>query len=147
MTKEFESFNCLFQKDPNIAIFNINNDCDEIKQELKNIVNTIGGSFKNKEFDDIELNRFRLTAREFEYAVICDCLDKVEDVDRFIKEIYKSLENSAQIIVLSKKDKQDIKIIENILDKNDFRAVNSIDIFEKYNLVMAKKMHMWGNGL
>ena len=147
MTKEFESFNCLFQKDPNIAILNINNDCDEIKQELENIVNTIGGSFKNKEFDEIELNRFRLTAREFEYAVVCDCLDKVENVDRFIKEIYKSLENSAQIIVLSKKGKQDIKTLEDILDRNDFRAVNSIDIFEKYHLVMAKKMHMWGNGL
>ena len=34
-----------------------------------------------------------------------------------------------------------------LLENNEFRAANFIDIFPNYDLVMAKKMHMWGNGL
>jgi hypothetical protein len=34
-----------------------------------------------------------------------------------------------------------------LLEEFEFRAINDIEIFDDYNLVMAKKMHMWGNGL
>ena len=147
MSKEMEFFSTLFEKHPNIAILNINNNCDDIKLQLENLVNEIGGTLKNKEFSEIDQNKFRLTAREFEYGVICDILHNIENKDKFIKEIYHSLENSAHIIVICKKENMDPYTISEILDRNDFRAVNHIDIFDHYHLVMAKKMHMWGNGL
>ena len=34
-----------------------------------------------------------------------------------------------------------------LLETFEFRAANQIDILQEYDLVMAKKMHMWGNGL
>jgi hypothetical protein len=40
-----------------------------------------------------------------------------------------------------------IKEIEAKLEKFEFRAASSIDLIDGYDLVMAKKMHMWGNGL
>jgi len=46
-----------------------------------------------------------------------------------------------------KKENSDPYSILHILENADFRAMNQIDIFENYHLVMAKKMHMWGNGL
>ena len=147
MCKEFSQFLELFEKNPNIAILNINDGCDTIKSNLQYLVDELGGKLVNKEFKELDSLKIRLTPREFEYAVICDCLDKFEDEDKIIKEVYHSLENSAQIILLSKKGKIDPYKIIDILDKNDFRAMNKIDIFEKYDLVTAKKMHMWGNGL
>ncbi|MDQ1245442.1 MAG: hypothetical protein QG565_1783, partial [Campylobacterota bacterium] len=34
-----------------------------------------------------------------------------------------------------------------LLEEFEFRAPNEIDIVEGYDLIIAKKMHMWGNGL
>ncbi len=157
ISKEADFFKALFlgndissvdlETNPNMAILNISNKCDDIKELIENLVQVNEGKLINKEFDKIELNRFRLTAREYEFAVVCDCIHCLEDADRFIKEIYHSLENSAQIILLSRKENMDLPQMIDILDRNDFRAVNQIDIFDQYHLVMGKKMHMWGNGL
>jgi hypothetical protein len=35
-----------------------------------------------------------------------------------------------------------------MLDKSEFRAANTIsDLIAGYDVIVAKKMHMWGNGL
>ena len=41
----------------------------------------------------------------------------------------------------------DVEQIKEYLIQHEFRAHNEIDLLEGYDLVMAKKMHMWGNGL
>jgi hypothetical protein len=41
----------------------------------------------------------------------------------------------------------DIEAVKTILEDHEFRAPNEIDIMEGYDLIMAKKMHMWGAGL
>lgn len=145
--KEIELFKTLFQKTPNSALLHINNGCTKIQDILHDFTNEIDAKLTYKDFNTINLERFRLTARDFEYVIVCDCLESIGDVDKFIKEIYHSLENSANIILISDKTKNNTLFMIDILDRNDFRATNSIDIFENYNLVMAKKMHMWGNGL
>ena len=146
MSKEFELFRSLFDNSPNLAILNINNNCDEITQELQSIVDNSLGILTTKEFRQIQANNFRLKDRNFEYAIISDCLHLVENKDRFITSVYHSLENSAFIIILQKKENIDYETIKELLDTNNFRAINDIDIFSKYNLVMAKKLHMWGAG-
>lgn len=147
MEKSQEFFCSLFEQFPNISILNIDNGCDDITKLLETIVNNIGGKLTKKDFETIDQKRFRLTAREYEYAVVCDCYDKFERVDSFIQQVYHSLENSGQVILISKKESSDIYKMIEVLDRNDFRAANQIDIFDGYNLVVAKKMHMWGNGL
>jgi len=146
MTKELELFRTLFDSSPNLAILNINNNCNEISDELQTIVDNSFGELTTKELSQIQPNHFRLKNREFEYAVVCNCLHFIQQQDRFIDQIYHSLENSAFIIIIEEKKNSSTQELIDLLDKNNFRAVNHIDIFAKYHLVMAKKLHMWGNG-
>ena len=38
--------------------------------------------------------------------------------------------------------------VESLLDQVEFRAINAItDFIEGYDVIVAKKMHMWGKGL
>jgi hypothetical protein len=48
---------------------------------------------------------------------------------------------------MEKKGVLDLNIIKDELSSAEFRAVNEIDLVDGYDLVMGKKMHMWGNGL
>jgi hypothetical protein len=46
-----------------------------------------------------------------------------------------------------KKGVLDIEALKEKLELFEFRSANNIDIIKDYDLVIAKKMHMWGNGL
>jgi hypothetical protein len=148
MNKEFLQFLELFDSSPNIAILHIDNGCDDISCFLKEFVETNNGELSFKNIKDIDLKRLRLKDRNFEYAIVSNCLNSFDtkEQERFINGIYHSLENSAFIIILEESLKSDLSSMCELLDRCNFRAVNSIDIFEKYNLVMAKKLHMWGAG-
>lgn len=146
MTKELELFRTLFDNSPNLAILHINNNCNNINSELQSIVDNSAGVLTTKELHQINPTSFRLKDRNFEYAIISDCLQLIENKNRFIDGVYHSLENSAFIIILQKKETMDIETIKELLDKNNFRAINDINIFAQYHLVMAKKLHMWGAG-
>jgi hypothetical protein len=146
MSDELVLFRTLFDSSPNLTILNINNNCNEITKELQSIVDDSFGNLIIKQSHEIQPKNFRLQDRNFEYAIISDYLHLVENQDRFITSIYHSLENSAFIIILQKKENMDINSMKELLDKNNFRAVNDINIFEKYHLVMGKKLHMWGAG-
>lgn len=146
MRTPFELFSELFDVTPNMLVLHIDNGCDGIKNYIENIVSD-HGKIVYKEFKQIEQKRFRLTAREYEYAFVCNCIDTIEHLDRFMKEVYKSVENSGQVILLEKKENNKLQEMIEALDKADFRSTNPIEIFPEYHLVMAKKMHMWGNGL
>lgn len=146
-TREVELFQTLFQKTPNSAFLHINNNCIDIQTILDSFTKSINATLTYKDFDNLNIERFRLTARDFEYVIVSNCLAHIQQKDKFIKEVYHSLENSANIILIEEKNNNNLLEMLDILDRNDFRATNSIDIFDHYNLTMAKKMHMWGNGL
>jgi hypothetical protein len=48
---------------------------------------------------------------------------------------------------MQKKGTMNIEETLNILEEFEFRSQNYIDVLPEYDLVMAKKLHMWGNGL
>jgi len=145
--QEKDFFLSLFQKTPNIAMLHIGNDSTQIQNILLDFVSFLDGIVTYKSCINLDFEKFRLTARSFEYAVICNCLDSVPNHNKFIQEIYHSLENSANIILIVDKSKNNLQYLIELLDNNDFRAANSIDIFQDYYVVTGKKMHMWGNGL
>lgn len=90
---------------------------------------------------------FRAAARSHDIVILRDILDRHIFAERILKLAYSTLANAAYIIVIQRKGSADIAEMMEQLDKNEFRASNSIDIFADSDLVMAKKMHMWGNGL
>lgn len=148
MNKSINFFKSIFDDFPNLAILHIDNNVEFIKSTIEEIVNNSDGKLKYRKFDENFCKKVSMIgSREFEYIILSDILTKCEDKIKVLNSCYTALENSAQIIVMEKKGNLDPFTIKNLLDEVDFRAVNEIDIFDEYTLVMGKKMHMWGNGL
>ena len=90
---------------------------------------------------------FRAMPRDHDMVIFKDIFTQHKNQEMILKIAYTTLANTADIIIIEKKGSMDIEKIKDMLDKFEFRAVNNIDIHPDYDLVMAKKMHMWGNGL
>ena len=80
-------------------------------------------------------------------VVIKDVFYKHENPKMILKLAYQTLANTAHVIIMEKKGVMDVGAMKDLLEEFEFRAPNDIDIVAGYDLVMAKKMHMWGNGL
>ena len=90
---------------------------------------------------------FRALPREYAAVIMTDILHEHAFAERILKIAYTSLLNASEIIIVQNKTTMSTDEIEALLEKLDFRAGNSIDIFDDYHVVVGKKMHMWGNGL
>jgi len=145
--KELDSFYSLFDESPAIEIMHIHNNCEFISSYLDVVVQKNFGNLSLKETSSINCNRFRLKSREFEYLVLSDTFNECTNKEKFFEACYHSLENSAFIILLEHKNNNNLKEVLDFFDTTEFRVPNNIDIFENYNLIMAKKLHMWGAGL
>lgn len=89
----------------------------------------------------------RAMPREHDVVVLKDIYALHEDKEALLSLVYRTLANAAHIIILEKKGVIDTKELMQVLEEFEFRVANEIDIVDGYDLVMAKKMHMWGNGL
>ncbi len=153
MEKELKLFKDLFQPFPNISILHINNGARFIDAPIKEVVDFLDGNLEYIEFREEKSARIKATAREYEYIVLSDILSYCPNKDKILKLMYKALENSANIIVLEKKLNNNMDEVKQLLDErqlldeSSFVAINHIDLFEEYNLITAKKLHMWGSGL
>ena len=90
---------------------------------------------------------FRAIPRNYDIVVFKDIFHIHKNQKMILKIAYTTLANTADIIIMEKKGVMDIEAIKDLLEEFEFRASNEIDIVDGYDLVMAKKMHMWGNGL
>lgn len=143
LSKEQEDFSSLFDLSPNIAILNLNNGFDNITAALKNFGCTFDANITT--VNSLILNELRVKIKKsnYEYGVICNLISNHDDKKNLMKIIASAIRDSGHIIVLEEKDKS-LDDIYSLLEEFDFGAINSIDIFEKYNLIMGKKLHMWG---
>ncbi len=146
MQKSLELFSSLFDNFPNLSVLHVNNKVDFLNSTIEDIVNKTGGKLDYKEFIDEKSLRLSAKARDYEYIILGDILDSCENKMQLLKMYYKALENSANIIVLTKKSNNSVDEIKSLLDQSYFQAVNDTDIFDDYIIVTGKKMHMWGNG-
>ena len=90
---------------------------------------------------------FRALPRDNDIVIIRDVLYKHSQSERILKSIYTTLANTGDVIIVTKAEEADVEAQKALLERLEFRSANSIDILDGYTLVMAKKMHMWGNGL
>ena len=90
---------------------------------------------------------FRALPRDNDIVIIRDVLNKHSQSERILKSIYTTLANTGDVIIITKNEDADVQGQIDTLERLEFRSPNSIDILDGYTLVMAKKMHMWGNGL
>lgn len=86
--------------------------------------------------------------RDYAAVIVQDVLHLHESPLKFLQLIYRTLLNATEIIIVQKKGSMSISEVEALLDQAEFRATNTIsDLLEGYDVIVAKKMHMWGNGL
>jgi hypothetical protein len=137
----------LIQDSPALALLQIGDGLGKITQSLEFIAKRNDGTLKIKHSSDIQCSKFRLTPRNYEYAVLLNSLNICEDKEQLLHTIYQSLENSAQIILIEKKENSNLSELFELLDTTNFRAINDINIIDGYYLITAKKLHMWGAGL
>jgi len=90
---------------------------------------------------------YRALPRDNDMVIYKDIFYKHEKQDLLLKTAYTTLANTAEIIIMEKKGIMDIPSLIERLGEAEYRAANYIDVLPEYDLVMAKKMHMWGNGL
>ena len=145
--KEYNDFKSLFLNVPALSLLHIQNNCPLVDDCLEYLREKNDGTIINKNLQDIDCNRFRLKTREYEFIILSDIFSECTNQHHFLKSCYHSLENGAFIIIIEQKIKNKEQEILELLDNVEFRVANPISIFEDYTLVMAKKLHMWGNGL
>lgn len=90
----------------------------------------------------------RSATRDYETIILQDVLHLHGLPLKLLQLVYRSLENSAEVIIVQKCGAMETSEVEALLEKSEFRAANTIrDLIAGYDVIVAKKMHMWGNGL
>ena len=161
--RDFSQFLQIITPAPKIKLLEVTSHADDLSEALaKYLVGVEGdlhlalypGEHTLPEYDFVKSHApkdykspFRALPREYAAVVMTDILHLHEFSERILKIAYTSLLNASEIIIVQQKSTMGVEEIEILLEKLDFRAGNSIDIFDEYHVVVAKKMHMWGNGL
>ncbi len=86
--------------------------------------------------------------RDYAAVIVQDVLHLHESPLKFLQLVYRTMLNATEIIIIQKNGSMNIAEVEDLLDKSEFRAANSImDLVDGNEVIVAKKMHMWGAGL
>ena len=152
----------LFKTSPQMKILLVGTHIDELSTTLNKFIKQHNGImdiclFSNTQTDKIEYKTFypkdhdsfcSSTSRDYEYIIVYDMLHMHNSPTKFIKNLYRALENSAEIIILQAHNLHEAKKTQDLLEYCEFRAANTIhQIYKNFDAVIAKKLHMWGNGL
>ncbi len=145
-----EQFSQLFTPLPGNHYLEVCTKEDEVTKFLSSIMNKVDGELSVILYDEDNLKfsePFRARPREHDTVIFKDVFSKHENKKMILKLSYLTLANAANVIILEKKGNLDLEETKSLLQEMEFRSANEIDIIEGYDLVVAKKMHMWGNGL
>ena len=162
---DLKQFLELFHPLPGNHYLQVTTFADETTTALSELIKTVDGEFNLVIYDEKELDiqdnypdakiqhiknfkqPFRALPRTHDIVVFKDFFHLHENQKGIIKIAYATLANTADIIIMQEKGTMDIDAVKDFLTEMEFRSANEIDVLPEYDLVMAKKMHMWGNGL
>jgi len=161
---KLDQFLELFNPLPGNHYLQVTTKPDATTVALQNIIKKVDGEFRvaiyaEDEFVDKRLTDakvqfikkfntpFRALPRDNDIVILKDIFTQHTNPKLLLKIAYTTLANTADIIIMEKKGVMDIEATKTLLEEFEFRAPNYIDVLDEYDLVMAKKMHMWGNGL
>ena len=108
------------------------------------------GDFQNAKIERIDsLNKpFKALPRDNDRVIFYDIFNHHDNPSILLKLAYRTLANAAEVVVIEPKDTLEAEKTNRMLEEHEFRAPNRIEgILEGYDVFVAKKMHMWGNGL
>ena len=145
-----EQFLQLFNPLPGNHFLQITTAEDEITKALSLMLEGVDGELDLALYneDNLDFSKpFRAPARSNDMVIFKDVFHAHKNQKMILKIAYTSLANTADIIIMEKKGVMDVQAMKEMLEEFEFRAANDIDVVEGYDLVIAKKMHMWGAGL
>ena len=123
---------------------------DEITTALSSLMDNVDGELKVVLYNEENLDfsqPFRARPRDHDIVLLKDIFYAHKNQEMILNIVYKTLAHTANIIIMEKKGVMDIEALKTTLEEFEFRSPNEIDIVDGYDLVVAKKMHMWGNGI
>jgi len=162
---ELKQFLELFNPLPGNHYLQVTSEIDATTFALSEIIKAVDGEFRlalytekeqtlPTELFDVKTQQiskfnipFRTLPRDNDIVIFKDIFSKHTNPELLLCIAYTTLANTADVIIMEKKGVMDIEATKEMLEKFEFRAPNAIDVLDEYDLVMAKKMHMWGNGL
>lgn len=164
MHKEYAQFFELFHPQPGYKVLQVTTHADGLTKAISDFMIPYGGRLalsmypgEHREFtasESLKLHTvpdftkpFRALPRDNDIVVLDDILYRHAFPERILKAAYTTLANTGEVIIMAPKGAMDMGALFEDLERSEYRAANRIVIFEAYDLVMAKKMHMWGNGL
>ena len=164
MNSEITQFLELINPQPGYKILEVTSHADALSQAVATVLEPFDGTLDLAlypgEHETFENNAvitsstvssyarpFKGAARSYDIVIIRDVLDRHDFAQKILALCYRSLANAGNIIVIARSGAMDSDVMKEELEQCEFRAANGIDIFADADLVMAKKLHMWGNGL
>jgi len=162
---ELQQFLELFNPLPGNHYLQVTTQIDATTIALRELIDSVEGEFRlalyekeeqplPTELSDIKLQRiekentpFRALPRDNDSVIFKDIFTYHTNPKLLLKTAYTTLANTADVIIMEKKGTMDIEATKALLEEFEFRAPNAIDILCEYDIITAKKMHMWGNGL
>ncbi len=108
------------------------------------------GTFKNAKVEEIDAfsKPFKALPRDNDRVIFYDIFSYHDNPSMLLRLAYRTLANAAEVILIEPHNTLDAEKTLHLLENHEFRAPNRIEgILEGYDLFIAKKMHMWGNGL
>ena len=161
---QLEQFLTLFNPLPGNCYLEVTTNPNEITTTLRTLMQQKNGEFRvalygedkavfdalyveKKQFIEGFTKPFRALPRDHDCVIFKEILSHHTHPNHLVKTAYTTLANAAHIIIMEKKGSMNIKATLEMLDAHEFRAANYIDVLQEYDLVMAKKLHMWGRGL
>ncbi len=162
---ELKQFLELFNPLPGNHYIQVTNKIDATTLALQKMILEVDGEFRLALYTEAKLeipielkdaqiqyimnfsNPFRALPRDNDMVIFKNIFFKHLNPELLLRIAYTTLANTANVIIMQEKGTMDIESTKELLEKFEFRVPNEINILDEYDLVMAKKMHMWGNGL
>jgi len=160
---DLKHFRDIFKPLPGNHYLEVTTKTDEITKLFSDMMQSVGGEFNLALYGTNEQNLdaitaktqlisdfkipFRALPRDHDAVLLKDLFYIHQNKEMLLKLSYLTLANTANIIIMEKKGTLDIDEVMKQLEEFEFRSPNTIEAVDGYDLLIAKKMHMWGNGL
>ena len=126
-----------FVKD-NELVYHLNIIDNSLLKELED-------EFKKNQYCKIrpfsfEQGRYTKHSVLYDTAFVTVDISKVKNLEDVLKKIYRVMKNSGDVILFAGENVEEISAL---LENLNYVAINSIDGFEPFIVITAKKMHGW----
>lgn len=126
--REIEQFLTIFKEFPDMQVLTIGD-------RLESLIKPIEQKF-NIELDSID--SIKLEPKIYNYVILFDRVDL-----EILEKSYYALKRYGNLMLIAKKGEFELFSLQELMEKRGFKSLNSIDIFEEFDLFIANKQESW----